>query len=63
MLKQSLFEEKIALHNVRSFIRYLKENGRKRVDAIQLMVHFNYSPEQIHQVMKRLEQEGIVKEE
>ncbi|MBI2142361.1 hypothetical protein HYU15_02645 [Candidatus Woesearchaeota archaeon] len=63
MLKQSMVEDKIALHNIRNFILCLKENGRKRVDAIQIMLHFSYPPEKIQKIMKALESEGLVEEE
>ncbi len=63
LMKSQLVNDNVAVHNIRSFISYLKERGHKRTDVIQLMMHFKYSPEKIQRIMKVLENEGLVKEE
>ncbi len=62
-MKNQLVNDAVAIHNIRGFINYLKEKGHKRIDVIQIMMHFKYSSEKIQRVMKILENEGLVEEE
>ncbi|MBI2574413.1 winged helix-turn-helix transcriptional regulator [Candidatus Woesearchaeota archaeon] len=62
MLKQKLVKDDPSLNSIRSFLTRTKQSGDK-IGMIELMSKFNCPPQKINRIMRRLEKEGVIREE
>ncbi|MBI2142272.1 GntR family transcriptional regulator [Candidatus Woesearchaeota archaeon] len=62
-MQQKIIGKDAVPDNIRALIDSMKQEGKRRIDMIDLMAEFSYSPPQIRRAMRKLVKEGVVKEE